>query len=36
MFIFKILSLPFAIVSFLMSIGVLVFVGFVIYGFLFN
>ncbi len=36
MFIFKILSLPFAIVSFLMSIGVLVFIGFVIYGLLFN
>ncbi len=36
MFIFKILSLPFAIVSFLMSIGVLIFIGFVIYGFLFN
>jgi hypothetical protein len=36
MFIFKLLSLPFAIVSFLMSIGVLVFIGFVIYGFLFN
>ncbi len=36
MFIFKILSLPFAIVSFVMSIGVLVFIGFVIYGFLFN
>ena len=36
MFIFKILSLPLAIVSFVMSIGVLVFIGFVIYGFLFN
>ncbi len=36
MFIFKLLSLPFAIVSFLMSIGTLVFIGFVIYGFLFN
>ncbi len=36
MFIFKLLSLPFAIVSFLMSIGVLVFIGFVIYGLLFN
>ena len=36
MFIIKLLSLPFAIVSFLMSIGVLVFIGFVIYGFLFN
>ena len=36
MFIFKILSLPFAIVSFVMSLGVLVFIGFVIYGFLFN
>ena len=36
MFIFKLLSLPFPIVSFLMSIGVLVFIGFVIYGLLFN
>lgn len=36
MFIFKVLSLPLAIVSFVMSIGVLVFIGFVIYGFLFN
>lgn len=36
MFIFKILSLPLAIVSFVMSIGVLIFIGFVIYGFLFR
>jgi hypothetical protein len=36
MFIFKLLSLPFAIVSFLMSIGILVVLGFVIYGVLFN
>jgi len=36
MFIFKILSLTFAIVSFLMSIGDLIFIGLVLYGFLFN
>jgi hypothetical protein len=36
MMIFKILSLPFAIVSFLFSITILVLVGIGIYGWLFN